>query len=152
VACGRVPMEAQMPEARAATPRLPRVIMRGNRQILGQPNPSASWASPGEADRTFAGVRLPSQQTRAGLSRALSRRVVEREATGLVVVGEQLGVACPARQRPQGQFGILLAHVVLELIGEAAARRHMAFALVENLANVCRQRYVARQLPREHAL
>jgi hypothetical protein len=81
-----------------------------------------------------------------------SARIVEAEHAGRLVIGEGFGVASPGRNGVQGLVGVLLGHVVLELVTEAAGRRAMGGALVEHAPDVSGKRHVGQEMLGEQPL
>src|SRR6185437_3607310 len=78
--------------------------------------------------------------------------ILEAERSVLIVVSESFGVAAPADDRAQRLLGLLLVHVVLELIQEAALAGAMTRALIEHAADVGRERHVIEELPGKDSL
>ena len=63
-------------------------------------------------------------------------RIFQAERAGIVVIGEHFGVAAPADHRPQRQLGVLGAHVVFELVEEAALGCRVVDAFLQDMANM----------------
>ena len=79
-------------------------------------------------------------------------RILVAERLGVLVVGEQLAVAAEIDDRPQRPLGVVLRHVVLELLAEAGRRRAVARPLVEHPLDVRGERNVGEQLVAEQLL
>src|SRR5436189_5719936 len=81
-----------------------------------------------------------------------SRRMFEAEGLRLVIVGKGFRKTSPAGDRAQSLLCGRRIHVVLELVEEAAFRRHVARSLLQHPAHMRRQRHLAEQRPRKDLL
>ena len=76
-------------------------------------------------------------------------RIFEAEGLGVLVIGEELAVAAKVDHSAHGALGVVLGHVVFQLLAEAGGRRAVRGALVEHLANAGGERDIGEQMVAE---
>src|SRR6185437_14226201 len=76
-------------------------------------------------------------------------RILVAERLTVFIIGEQFAVAAEIDDRPQGPLGVVLRHVILELLAEPGGGRPMARALIENALDVGSERDVRQHLVAE---
>ena len=72
--------------------------------------------------------------------------VLEREHHGAFVIGEGLAIARPGYDRPQRAVGVLLGHMIFQLVAEAARGSAMGRPLVEDGPDVPGKRHVGEKV------
>ncbi len=81
-----------------------------------------------------------------------SGRIFQAEGAGIVVIGEDFGVASPGDHRAQRLLRVFGAHVIFQLVEEPALRRDVVGALLEHMADMRGQRNVGQELALEQLL
>lgn len=78
--------------------------------------------------------------------------VFECEQVGILVISKIFGVASPVCHGFQRGIGIVLRHVVLELVAKTPGRRAVRRPLVENTADMGGKRHIGGEMLLEQAL